>query len=211
MNSLIKKIYRIIFPDYLYYIKKEIQGCKSVLDLGCGYNSPLRFIKKDFYSVGVDLFKDYLSKSQENKIHDHYYNINVLDIDKQFKEKSFDAVIALDLIEHLNKEDGLKLLKLMEKIAERKVIIFTPNGFLKQGKYDNNEFQEHKSGWDSREMKKLGYNVIGINGLKNLRGGYSTVKYNPRALWTLISDITQIMTRYFPRYAFQILCIKKIN
>ncbi len=136
--------------------------------------------------------------------------MNVLNIDKKFKEKSFDCVIALDIIEHLNKKDGLRLLELMEKIAIKKVIIFTPNGFLPQGAYDKNKFHVHKSGWTYNEMKKYSYNVIGINGFKHLRGEYSTLKYSPRFLWTIISDITQLITKYYPKYAFQILCVKKI-
>ncbi len=64
-KNYLKKIYRLFFPDHIYYIERELKGCKSVLDLGCGNNSPLRDIKKDFFSVGVDLFKDYIKLSKE--------------------------------------------------------------------------------------------------------------------------------------------------
>jgi len=100
---------------------------------------------------------------------------------------------------------------MMEEIATKKVIIFTPNGFLPQGEYDNNPWQIHHSGWDVEEMQDLGYNIIGINGWKPLRGEYARINYKPLFLWTLLSDITQLFVRNNPKYAFQILCVKELN
>ena len=100
---------------------------------------------------------------------------------------------------------------MMEKIARKKIIIFTPNGFLRQEEHDNNPWQVHKSGWNINEMKSLGYNVIGINGLKFLKGERAEIKFKPRIFWSLISDITQLFTRKHPKYAFQILCTKEAS
>ncbi|MBU4242294.1 MAG: SAM-dependent methyltransferase, partial [Nanoarchaeota archaeon] len=124
---------------------------------------------------------------------------------------SFDCVLASDLIEHLTKEEGNKLIKMMEKIAKKRVIIFTPNGFLPQGEFNKNPWQVHKTGWTVEEMQKKGYKIIGINGIKSLRKEFTTIKYKPRFFWTIISDLTQIWTRNHPKYAFQILCIKDIT
>jgi hypothetical protein len=57
----------------------------------------------------------------------------------------------------------------MENVAKKKIIIFTPNGFLRQDEYDGDKLQIHKSGWTVDEFKKLGYEVKGINGWKPLR------------------------------------------
>jgi len=46
------------------------------------------------------------------------------------ESKSFDIVIAMDLIEHLPKSDGYKLLYEMERIARKACMIMTPNGFV---------------------------------------------------------------------------------
>ena len=49
----------------------------------------------------------------------------------EFSDRSFDAVIALELLEHLNKEEGYELIHNMERWARSKVIVSTPNGFCR--------------------------------------------------------------------------------
>jgi hypothetical protein len=97
---------------------------------------------------------------------------------------------------------------MMESIAKKRVLIFTPNGFVAQREYDNNPWQVHKSGWTAEEMKQRGYDVIGINGAKSLRGEFALSKIKPRFLGFIISRITQMFVRNKPEKAFQILCIK---
>jgi predicted TPR repeat methyltransferase len=205
---MLKKIYLFFFPNFVFELEKAMDDCKTVLDVGCGSNSPLGSIKTNIYSEGVDSFSPSIKKSKLKKIHNKYHKLDVIKIGKKFKSNSFDCVIAMDLIEHLEKKDGLKLIKKMEKIAKKKVIIFTPNGFLPQGKYDNNPWQIHKSGWTSKEMENKGYKVIGINGWKRLRGEYANLLFKPKLVCRIISDITQLFTRNNPKKAFQILCIK---
>ncbi|MEM2955013.1 MAG: methyltransferase domain-containing protein [Candidatus Nanoarchaeia archaeon] len=208
----LKRIYRKIFPSYIHYLEKYLKNCNSVLDLGCGANSPIGQLKnKKFYSVGVDIFKPNIEKSKKLKIHNKYYNISVLQIDKKFKSKSFDCVLALDLIEHLTKKQGNELIKKMEKIAKKKVIIFTPNGFVPQKEYDSNPWQVHKSGWTPDEMRKKGYKVIGINGWRPLRGECAKIKFKPEIFWLIVSIISEFFVKNNPEKAFQILCIKKFK
>lgn len=212
IETLLKKIYSNyyvkIFPNYQIELEKAIGKCKNLIDVGCGSDSPIKPFSKKFYCVGVDVFAPSIEKSKNLKIHNKYYKIDVLDIGKKIKSNSFDCVLASDLIEHLTKEEGIKLIEMMEKISKNKVIIFTPNGFLPQGEQDNNPWQLHKSGWTVKEMKKRGYNVIGINGLKPLRGEGASIRFWPKYFWLIISDLTQFFVRNKPEKAFQILCVK---
>lgn len=204
-----RNFYTRIFPDLVKELEKELKGCKSVLDVGCGSNSPIRFFSKNIYSEGMDIFLPSIEKSREKKIHNRYHQTNVLDIGKKFKKDSFDCVVALDLIEHLEKSDGLRLIKEMENIARNKIIILTPNGFLPHEEYDGNKYEAHKSGWNEKEMKDLGYKVTGINGIKFLRGDFARIKFQPKYFWWVASDMTQLFVRKRPEKAFQILCVKK--
>ncbi|MFP4543515.1 MAG: class I SAM-dependent methyltransferase [Candidatus Kapaibacterium sp.] len=204
----LKNIYRKIFPDYYAELRKVTCGCSSILDVGCGSNSPVQALPREIRREGVDAFVPSIEKSREKGLHDSYHNIDVMDIGSHFAVKSFDCVLASDLIEHLEKNDGIKLIEMMEKIARKKVIIFTPKGFLPQGEYENNPWQLHRSGWEVDEMRGLGYKVIGINGWKPLRGEYAELKFKPRRFWQLVSDISQKYTRDAPEKAFQVLCVK---
>lgn len=199
--------------DFFYYkiLEKELVDMKSVLDVGCGGNSPLSRIKKKFYSVGVDIFRPSIKKSKRVKIHDEYKLGNILKINAFFKPKSFDAVIALDVIEHLEKKDGLKLLKDMESIAKKKVIVLTPYGFTKQNPYEDNPHQVHKSGWAISDFQKLGYKVYGMRGFRFIRGEYATIKYKPWFFWGAVAVLSQFLAYFFPQWAYQLLAIKYLE
>tara|TARA_Y100000591_G_C21847574_1_gene709578 strand:+ start:2831 stop:3481 length:651 start_codon:yes stop_codon:yes gene_type:complete len=213
---MLKKTVRWFFPNDIYRFYYEdldyhLRDCKTVLDLACGKNSPIRKCKKHFSSTGVDIFEPYLKESQSKGIHDDYIISDVLQVHHKVTSKSFDAVIALDLIEHLEKDDGFRLIEIMEKVAIKKIILFTPNGFLKQTPYDDNPWQEHKSGWNISELKDKNFEVFAQGGLKYLRGERSKIKHRPYFFWSRISYITQKFVRYAPTLSYQILCVKNLE
>ena len=118
----------------------------------------------------------------------------------------------MDLIEHLPKAGGLKLMREMESIARKQVVIFTPSGFKPQGHTAADDLEVHLSGWEPAEMKALGYRVIGLLGPKWLRGDYHTLKYRPRFFWGLVSLAGHFLwTRWQPKSAAAILCIKTLD
>jgi SAM-dependent methyltransferase len=200
----------ILLGDWFYYdaIRRELKNATSVLDVGCGVESPLSLVKKTFYSVGIDKFKPSIQISKKKKIHDRYLLMDVKNIDKKFKKKSFDVVISLDLIEHISKKDGFRLLKKMEAIAKKKVIVLTPNGFISQDPFENNPYQVHRSGWSTDDFSKHGYAVYGMRGLRFMRGEYATLKYKPWFMWGMLSFLSQFIAYRMPSYAYQLFAIK---
>ncbi|MCR4261170.1 MAG: class I SAM-dependent methyltransferase [Candidatus Colwellbacteria bacterium] len=211
MMTILRNLYTKTFWSYEYQLKKAVGESKSLLDLGCGFPSPIKSFSSRLYSVGVDIFKPSIEKSKTDGIHNEYRELNVLDAGDEFKEKSFDCVLASDVIEHLSKEDGEKLINIMESLASKRVIIFTPNGFLHQPTHDGNEYQKHLSGWSVEEMVSRGYRVIGINGWKPLRREFAEIRFKPTFFWAIISVLSQTLIQYFPKHAFALLCIKELN
>jgi SAM-dependent methyltransferase len=204
------KTYHNLFPTWSDYIKKELIGCDSVLDLGCGncQNSPLQNMAST-YLVGVDAYPPYLEECRRRKLHSEYIKADIRQV--EFKERSFDAVVMLNVLEHMSKKDGLQLIDKFSIWAKKKVILTTPNGFLPQDGYDSNVFQEHLSGWSVEDFKRVGFRVYGLYGWKNLRGYRATIKYKPEIFWQMLSDLTQISVYRHAELACRLLAIKKLG
>ena len=134
----------------------------SILDVACGLSLKSKFIPAQI-RVGVDIFEDYFNHIESNVP----YVVIKWDVRKLreiFISKSFDLVLVLDIIEHLEKAESLNLLKQCEEIARKAVIVETPRGFIPQNidilGYGGHEFQTHRSGWEVSELNKLGYRRI---------------------------------------------------
>lgn len=215
-EEMLKKISQALFDPFFDQcakeLRKEIVGsCDSILDVGCGGSSPISLFSADLrHAVGVDGHAPSIARSREAGIHHEYHQMSALDIGKQFPERSFDCVLLCDLVEHLPKAESLRLIAIAERIAKKKVIIFTPNGFLRQGERDENPYQVHVCGWEVDEMKQLGYHVIGINGWKPLRTEEARIAWWPRFFWGKVSLLTQPLVLERPEWAFHLFCVKKI-
>jgi SAM-dependent methyltransferase len=204
-KQALKSTYRKIFHESTHYLKRELANCNSVLDLGCGKNTVLQCFDNIKYSVGVDKFEPYFEEGK--KVYNKYIIADVTEVG--FPDKSFDAVMAMDILEHLTKEEGTKLIKNMEKWAKKKIIIFTPNGYVEQEGYGGNEYQLHKCGWSVKELEALGFKTHGIGGAKIIRNRGGAIKYKPKFFWCRISDLTQKIVFRFPKMAFQIFAVKE--
>ena len=211
------KLFETISPTHIYVLKQELKDCESVLDLGCGPDSPLQYCSNVQHSVGVEAFQPYLEESKKKQLHSEYVSKKIRDLD--FEENSFDAVIMLEVIEHLEEQEGLEVLKKLEKWARKKVIISTPNGFFPQKVVDNNPMHVHLSGWDIPKIKSLGFNRFkGLAGLKYLRAEidhdtmgddlFISIKYKPKFFWFIIATLSQILTYRLPNLAFGLFCVK---
>jgi len=161
--------------------------------------------------TGLDGYPPALEEARRAGTHDDYVSGNVVELGKRFKPGQFDACIALDVIEHLPKETGWQMLAEMERIARRKVIILTPNGFLPQKSHDG-DLQEHLSGWTAPELRSKGYEVVGMYGVKSLRGEYHRIKNQPRIFWLGVSLLSHwFHTRSRPEKSAAILCSKRMG
>lgn len=133
----------------------------SILDLACGRGLPMRKIRsrmKIKYAVGVDLFKPYLKECQSLKLHDKYVCTDVRKL--PFKEKSFDVVLALQVLEHIPKKDSWRVLERLEKIARKQVIVSMPIGKSFHLAVDGNKLQLHQSAFFPEELEQRGYKTI---------------------------------------------------
>ncbi|MBE9592366.1 MAG: class I SAM-dependent methyltransferase [Proteobacteria bacterium] len=113
---------------------------------------------------GFDIFLPHLKKLKSRKIYDNLIYGDACTL--PFKDNSFDVCIASEVLEHLEKDIGIKFLKEAERVSKKSVILTTPKY---PGKYGGvltvdgfNPFDQHVSQWTFKELKKRGYNVFGV-------------------------------------------------
>lgn len=132
----------------------------SVLDVGCGLQPQAlwRPTREGPISVGLDAHLPYLDKLRSERAYDAILIHATWDeFMPMLVEDSFDVVVALDFIEHLERKDGIEFLEEAQRVG-RSVVIFTPNGRLEQTedawKMGGEKWQTHRSAWKSKDFPK---------------------------------------------------------
>ena len=138
----------------------EMQTVEVLLDIGCGIK-PQNYIRP-LTHICCEPYDEYINHLQHElallALRDRSYillNMGWSDAVNYFQPKSVDTVFLVDVIEHLEKEEGQKLLAATERIAKQQIVIFTPLGFMPQHHENGKDawglsgasWQEHKSGW----------------------------------------------------------------
>jgi len=214
-KNFARKIYLKLFGGHglVSLLTKAIKDDWSVLDVGCGRDSILKYVNKGSYKVGVDIYEPYVKRATESNFYDEVIQADARKL--PFESKSFDCAVAVEVLEHLDKSDGLVMLKELERVARKKVIMTTPNGFLNTyaGPADNPE-EKHLSGYTAVEVKALGFRVHGLNGLKILwkvKKGQAVPRIRPSRLGRLLIDMTEMFAYHFPSVAFQFFFVKEVS
>lgn len=207
-----KNFFRL-FENIFFFsrLQHELAGSATVLDVGCGNDSPLGRLNRTFRSEGIDIYSKCIEVSRQRHLHDTYKLGDVKKLSSYYKAQSFDTVVSIDVIEHLPKADALKMIGQMERIAKKKVILMTPLGYVTQGAYDGNPYQEHHSGWSKDDLQSLGYKVYGLRGLKYLRNDAATIKFSPWLFWGALSMLSEIILYPFPQLSFQLFAVKSVQ
>lgn len=69
---------------------------------------------------------------------------------------SYDLVLAIDILEHFDKADGLAFLRECRRVARRMSLVSTPKQFCAQ-QVEANPFEDHRSVWSREELAGQGY------------------------------------------------------
>lgn len=194
---------------FMLALRNALLDCDSILDVGCGVRHRLQELGVP-NTVGLEAYPPACEEARRQKTHDQLVLGDARNLATRFHPRQFDACIALDIIEHLTKDDGLQLMKDMEIIAGKRVVFFTPNGFVPQSHHANDDLQEHLSGWEPGEMRRCGYEITGQLGPKTMRGDYHSIR-RPAIFWGAVSVLCQCTwIRRQPEAAAAILCVKEL-
>jgi len=194
----------------------------AVLDVGCGpgyFFQEVRRRMRPRYAVGVDLFLPFLSACRRTMVYDDVILCDVRAL--PFIRRSFDSAICTEVIEHLEKRDGVGLIHQLEGIAKQNVVISTPVGFLHEcPEYDrervlqngseylkqqNAYHSPHVSGWSPQEFRRRGYRVVGTGGhrMLSLRRAGSVSE--------VLIAISHPVVHFIPEIAYQMVAQRRIR
>ena len=197
--------------DYRTWLKRDLADCDSILELGCGSNSPILQIGYGKKTVGVDIFQPYVDVHNEHKDYQSCERADILSY--QYLPRTFDAVVICDVFEHLDKDCVIKrkLFERMESTARKKVIIFTPNGWVENDPVDGNFAQEHKSAWEPVDYLSRGYSVKGTHGWRWIVGKAGLPKRKPISLWSIVAMLSLPVVFNHPEWAGHSYAVKVVK
>jgi len=175
-----------------------VEKGKSYLDVACGRGKWGYLIKTSHKHpnriIGGDIDVQSIGYV---KFHNVYDEVVVLDGRYlPFRDKSFDIVLAIEVIEHMKKSEGYKLLDEAERVAKEKVVVPTP---LLGARYWYSK-KEHVSRWAVSDFRKKGYTVRGVG--FSLLGRFTTY----RLVFALAP-----LAYYIPWMSYILLAWKKLD
>jgi ubiquinone/menaquinone biosynthesis C-methylase UbiE len=117
--------------------------------------------RKDEWKVqidGIEGFAGYLTP-----VHEYAYNRmmigNALALLPTLPDASYELVLAIDILEHFDPEDGRRFLHELRRIASRAVLVSTPKEFHEQ-EVPANPLEDHRSVWTQQQLHELGFDTV---------------------------------------------------
>tara|TARA_B100001167_G_scaffold30418_1_gene16433 strand:+ start:317 stop:880 length:564 start_codon:yes stop_codon:yes gene_type:complete len=116
----------------------------------------------DILIDGVEAYPGYLTP-----VHDYSYNKiyegDALEVIPNLST-NYDMVLAIDILEHFEKDDGKRLLELIKDRCNQYGLVSTPKDFIEQH-VEANPFEDHRSHWILQELQEAGFSEILPNAL----------------------------------------------
>lgn len=78
--------------------------------------------------------------------------------------QSYDLVLAIDILEHFDKKDGITFLKECLRVSSNSVVISTPKDFIEQD-VAANPLENHRSHWTEEDLESCGFETFLPNSL----------------------------------------------
>lgn len=134
---------------------KHVRPCEVLLDVGAGIR-PQRMIECKQH-VCIEPHGEYADVLQESG----FTVVRATGVQALDRWKGqVDTIIAIDVLEHMAREEGERFVLLAKAKARQQVVLFTPLGFFPQDGGDKvdpwglqgQHWQKHRSGWLPKEF-----------------------------------------------------------
>lgn len=161
-----------VIPHLDSCIVLSTADCSSVLELGCGVGDKLALCQAD-YRHGVDAHRPYLERARERwgpRLHvlDHRDMLAFAKEAVVAKQGSgeilWDAVLLIDVLEHLFRPEGRRVLFWCRELARRRIVVYCPENYEPQhhDSYDlgGEAWQTHRSAWWADDFERRGFDTV---------------------------------------------------
>jgi len=146
--SLIEAVLTLLAPHKNSY----------VADIACGmgkWGLLLRIHNQELYIVGVDLSVRNIKVAKMTRAYDDLIIADARQL--PFRNHTIDYVMACEVIEHLNRNDGIKMIFELERIARIKILLTTP-----YARWWYTYVKGHITRHSPKEFRRLGFKVRGV-------------------------------------------------
>jgi ubiquinone/menaquinone biosynthesis C-methylase UbiE len=186
----------------------------TILDVGCGWGKWGSLIRTCWYRtnkgtgntlpkllVGADLFLPSLKRVKSHKIYDDVVLCHAAFL--PFKENVVDVVLAIEMLEHIEKSDGTNVLTELERTSNNTVIVSTPHispyreGTM--GPEGFNKYDAHISKWRAKDFRSRNYLVIGSGFCINGKS------------FPILKVLFAPLSLFFPIFSCYLVCVKKCS
>ncbi len=160
-------------------IQYELTSHDTVLDIGCGImQATTDILHRKFGGrgnegmlrckkiTGTDIHPPYLTEIRNRYKDIETLNLSVEDTCKIMGPGQFDIVLCLDVLEHLEQAAIPMVIDNMQRIAKKKVIVYTPSRFTTNEIHADdawnmgpNDYQLHRSFIDPSFLESKGFKI----------------------------------------------------
>lgn len=203
---------------YPWILNNAIGKAKTILDIGCGTGELMEMLGKEkkWQVTGIDIYGPSIKKAKKTKAYKVLYKGDITKLPTAVTKQKYDVVFSSQVIEHLPKNKSLVLLKQMEKLAKKRIVIGTTVGFMHflplqevhEHQHDDNPYQEHKSSWKPNEFKNLGFITRGQGLFLVYREGYLS-HFLPKIFHPVLYGLSLLFAPLV--YFFPMLATYQIN
>lgn len=179
------------------YIIYNLLGT-SFLDVGCGHGKWGYLLKKYRWFIGgpatvtgIDLFEPHIESLKKHAIYDDLRVGSAIQL--PFPDKCFDSAIACEILEHLDQDQGRKLIEELQRVCRLSFVVSTPNFHcLRDGgeTLDGyNPHEAHKHNFLYPEFRTLGFTqIVGV--------GFKPPAWRLRKLFRPFDNIGSVLPRF---------------
>ena len=155
-----------------------IQGPR-ILDVGCGLGKWGYLCLTNYWETygaqqgtipeitGIDAFLPNVMRLREQNVYREV--LHALCPPLPFGDQTFNTVLLIEVIEHLEKNAAFHLISEAQRVAQHRVVLSTPNFPSFRPGHETltgfNPLEAHVSYWERRTLKKFGFKLYGA-GLK---------------------------------------------